>query len=305
MKNSTKSMIWQRFITHAGCAVLALGFGLQVAQPAYAQSAEEMGTVINLSGKQRMLTQKMSKEVLLIALDVDKQTNLNHLRATSSLFDKTLTGLKVGDDDLKLPATSSKRILRQLGKVDDLWKTFYPNVKGVITSGTASEAQIQAIAAQNLPLLKEMNKAVGAYEKEAAKGGLAADPGLAATLNLSGKQRMLTQKMSKEFLLVALGHDTEDNRLSLLETASLFERTLTGLEKGDDTLGLPGTEDGAILAQLTVVKDLWTKAKPIFDAASAAGATISPTQIETVAKLNLPLLKEMNKAVGMYEQLAK
>ncbi len=33
-------------------------------------------------------------------------------------------------------------------------------------------------------------------------------------LNLSGKQRMLTQKMSKEFLMVAYGHQRDDSKLS-------------------------------------------------------------------------------------------
>jgi hypothetical protein len=32
--------------------------------------------MLNISGKQRMLSQKMSKEVTLIALKVDKETNV-------------------------------------------------------------------------------------------------------------------------------------------------------------------------------------------------------------------------------------
>jgi len=53
---------------------------------------------------------------------------------------------------------------------------------------------VAAVAKNNLPLLKQMNKAVGLYEKDAKKGGLKSAPGLAATINLSGKQRMLTIK---------------------------------------------------------------------------------------------------------------
>ncbi|MBT1451805.1 type IV pili methyl-accepting chemotaxis transducer N-terminal domain-containing protein [Glaciecola sp. XM2] len=271
----------------------------------FAQTAEELGTVINLSGKQRMLTQKMSKEIMLIALDVDKAQNLKNLEATSTLFDKTLKGLRNGDADLNLPATESSRISRQLDRVDDLWATFYPTVQAIIANGTVMPEQISLMAEQNGPLLAQMNKVVGAYEKEAERGGLQAAPGLAATINLSGKQRMLTQKMSKEFLLVANGHDVANNRLNLLETFSLFERTLTGLKLGDDTLGLPPTTDADILAQLNTVSDLWAQAKPIFEASSAADSSIDADQIASVAQINIPLLKEMNKAVGMYEKLAK
>ncbi|MGB3724672.1 MAG: type IV pili methyl-accepting chemotaxis transducer N-terminal domain-containing protein [Glaciecola sp.] len=270
-----------------------------------AQTAEEFGAVINLSGKQRMLTQKMSKEVMLVALDIEKQSNLNNLAKTSSLFDKTLMGLRDGDSGLGLPATESKRILRQLKKIDAKWQAFYPNIKTILANNTVEQAQLDAIGTQNLPLLKEMNKAVGAYEKEAAKGGMKADPGLAASLNLSGKQRMLTQKMSKEFLMVAHGYDVVNNRLNLLETYTLFERTLSGLSKGDETLGLPPTTNADINTQLDVVKDLWQEAKPVFERASKDAYTPTSDDIKVVAKLNLPLLKEMNKAVGMYEQLAK
>lgn len=267
-----------------------------------APTAAEYGTVLNLSGKQRMLSQKMSKEVMLVALNVDKAANLENLKNTAALFDKTLKGLRNGDAGLSLPPTSAKRILRQLDKVDAIWADFYPTIQAIVSSGAVTAEQVAAIAEKNLPLLKQMNKTVGAYEKDAAKGGLSKDPGLAATLNLSGKQRMLTQKMSKEFLMIAYGHDVENNKLSLLETYTLFERTLKGLVDGDATLGLPGTKTQGILDQLSVVSGLWADFKPVVSTASEAStSSVSGEQVAQVAKLNLPLLQNMNKAVGMYE----
>ncbi len=268
-------------------------------------TSAEYGVVLNLSGKQRMLTQKMSKEMMLIALDVDAAGNLANLAKTSGLFDKTLKGLRNGSEELRLPPTSSSRILRQLDKIDGIWAGFYPVVKEVINGKSVSKEQVAVVAKNNLPLLKQMNKAVGMYEKDAKKGGLKAAPGLAATLNLSGKQRMLTQKMSKEFLLVAFGHEVENNKLSLLETYSLFERTLKGLLDGDETLGLPGTKPEHIRAQLGVVNGLWTEFKPIVVfGADYKTKGIDKDKIKKLAKTNLPLLKEMNKAVGMYEKEA-
>ncbi len=266
-------------------------------------TAAEYGVVLNLSGKQRMLSQKMSKEILLIALDVEKEKNLKNLTATASLFDKTLKGLRDGDTDLKLPETISPRIRNQLGTVEKIWLDFHHLVQNIIDSGTVTKAQVEEIAKENLNLLKQMNRCVNLYEKDASKAGLKSDPTLAVTINLSGKQRMLTQKMSKEFLLVALGHEVDSNKLNLLETATLFERTLKGLLDGDATLDLTGTENEAIRRQLNVVNGLWLDFKPVMDYATNPDTTsITREKLDQLAAKNLPLLKEMNTAVGMFER---
>ena len=287
------------------CTVLALFIGTLSTSLQAAPTTAEYGVVLNLSGKQRMLTQKMSKEVALIALGVDTQANLANLKATAGLFDKTLKGLKDGDASLGLPATEVKRIRRQLDKVAAIWAEFYPQIQQVLDTQNVSDQALQTIASKNLPLLKQMNKAVGLYEKDAQKSGLEAAPGLAATINLSGKQRMLTQKMSKEYLLIALGHEVETNKLNLLETYSLFDRTLTGLRDGDDTLGLPGTPQAHIRDQLATVDKLWQGFKPLVEqGASPQTTSLGPDQIQQLAQSNLPLLKEMNAAVKLYEQEA-
>ncbi len=273
-------------------AILALVFSTSC----LAISKQEMGTVINLAGKQRMLTQKMSKEILLIAKGIDVEANKASLEKTALLFDKTLKGLVNGDADLGLPKTTDPAILEQLGVVSSLWAEFRPNVDAAL-SGTLDKGTLEKVAAQNLPLLKNMNKAVQMYTK---MSGSNLEPAMATTINLAGKQRMLTQKMTKELLLVANGIDVEANKANLKKTVALFERTLKGLMNGDAELGLPGTQDPAIRAQLEVVQGLWAEYKPVLDKVDT-----SPEGLAKAAKLNIPLLKEMNKAVKMYEKSVK
>ncbi len=253
--------------------------------------------VINLSGKQRMLTQKMSKEAMLVALDVDKDASLASLKATRDLFNKTLKGLRNGDDSLGLPPTKKPKILGSLDKVDGLWSGFDPAISGIISSGAVDDSQIATIASGNVPLLKAMNKSVKLYESAATSGDM--NPALAVAINLAGRQRMLTQKMSKEFLLVAKGHEADANKESLSKTIALFDTTLNGLINGDDTTGLSPAPTDEISAQLATVQSLWTP----FKAALESGST--PESIQTVANTNVPLLKEMNKAVGMFAALAQ
>ncbi|WP_136807710.1 type IV pili methyl-accepting chemotaxis transducer N-terminal domain-containing protein [Desulfosediminicola flagellatus] len=268
-------------------------------------TAAEYGVVLNLSGKQRMLSQKMSKEVMLIALDIETDKNIENLKATAGLFDKTLKGLRDGDADLKLPPTTNSRILKQIDKVESIWTEFNAVIQEIIAAKKVSKEQVATIATNNLELLKEMNKCVTRYEKDASKAGLKSDPGLAVTINLAGKQRMLTQKMSKEYLLIAYGHEVDSNKLNLLETYTLFERTLKGLLDGDSTLDLPGTTNEDIKKQLNVVKGLWDGFLPIIsEGVSPATTSIPKEKVQELANANLPLLKEMNTAVGMYEKEA-
>lgn len=289
-----------------GVLSFALFALLFISPPGWAEpTAAEYGTVLNLSGKQRMLSQKMTKEMLLVAYGYNTTENLENLKKTAALFDKTLNGLRDGSADLGLPPTKQPRILRQLKKVTSKWNPYHTAVRNVIDTKQVTPPVLTEVANLNLPLLKNMNKAVLLYEKDAKKGQLQNSGALATKINLSGKQRMLTQKMSKEFLLIALKHDAEANKLNLLETLTLFDRTLIGLQVGDDTLGLEKTDSPDILAQLKKVESLWQNFKPLMEQASSPDNNeISAAQVKQMAESNLPLLKEMNAAVKMYEKLA-
>ncbi len=269
-----------------------LGMGVVYASDAAANKVEiskkQSGIVINLAGKQRMLTQKMSKEALFIAKGIDVEKNREALAKTSKLFDKTLHGLIAGDKDLNLPKTENKEILAQLDKVKKLWESFKANIDKVI-AGKSDKATLEAIAKENLPLLKEMNKAVGMYAKAS---GSKLDPKMAKKINVAGKQRMLTQKMTKELLLIANGIDVEKNKENLKKTANLFETTLKDL--------INNCKHEDIKKQLGVVENLWNQYKGIIEKADTSDKALKKAE-----ELNMPLLKEMNKAVKMIESSIK
>ncbi len=275
--------------------LILLALCLSVAFPLIAQaiSSQEMGRVINLAGKQRMLTQKMSKEAFFIASGISVDANKASLTQTAALFDKTLKGLMNGDADLKLAKTSDPAIIAQLDVVSGLWNEFNQSIQAV-AGGNTSPDVLNKIAAQNVPLLKNMNKAVQMYAKASSSK---LDAGMAVTINLAGKQRMLTQKMTKELLMVANAINAAASKKSLNATVALFEKTLTGLVKGDASLGLPGTTNAAIITQLGVVSKIWADYKPVLSAVD-----ISNSGLKKAEEVNIPLLKNMNKAVQMFEK---
>ena len=152
-------------------AKLYLAFGILMALAVIGSTLTEVfisgqrgdATVINLAGKQRMLTQKMSKE----AFSLDRKTDNNKtLQKTINLFDKTLNGLTAGDSTLGLPPTESKAILSQLDHVKKLWINFRKNLDIVINDQDQSSTALSYVSEHNIELLKEMNKAVSMFEKE-------------------------------------------------------------------------------------------------------------------------------------------
>ncbi len=126
---------------------------------------------INLAGRQRMLTQKMSKEAFLLSTLQDEQLRrqtADDLQNTAHLFDKTLKGLLDGDPDQGLQPTTDPEIRAKLLEVQDMWTPFAAAVKTVLGTDAADPALAEAmdhIRTTNIPLLKTMNEAVFLYEK--------------------------------------------------------------------------------------------------------------------------------------------
>lgn len=119
---------------------------------------------INLAGRQRMLTQKMSKEALLYSQDI---TAKKDLEKTISIFDSTLNALTNGgkapldlnlEKHIELPAMENESTKLQLSIVNNLWREFKTNMDLYID--TKDPAALNYIAIKNTPILNEIDKAV-------------------------------------------------------------------------------------------------------------------------------------------------
>jgi len=262
---------------------------------AYALSTKELAVSINLAGKQRMLSQKMTKEAFLVKAGIDKAENLKKLQKSRDLFHKTLNGLMKGDSDLKLKACKDSKVQKQLKIVKKLWKNFDINVQKVL-NGKASKDTYEQLQLRNLALLKEMNSAVSMYVGQSKEGASKR----AQAINLSGKERMLTQKMAKDLLLISQNFNIEKNSKDLKKTWQLFEKILVGLQKGDKSLNLEGTKLPKIKKQLKVGEKLWREIKPTFQKSIKDKKLLN----HTISKLDA-LLIEMNRAVKLFEKSVK
>jgi len=120
-------------------------------------------------------------------------------------------------------------------------------------------------------------------------------------INVAGRQRMISQKVAGEALLLAQGHGSIDNLVSL---QVLFERSLNGLAKGDPSMGLPSTEDAMILSSISRVEWLWNDYIEVLNKITQ-GKTPTTAEIEQLDRARTLMLDETNKIVSQFEERSR
>jgi len=138
------------------------------------------GASINLAGRQRMLSQKMTKELLngfSAKTKIHRKESFASAKNSMLVFDKTLTGLITGKNiPLTLDSTgvhcntclpAEGESLSLLNNVVPIWKEFNQKMENVISGATSADSDLVWIKANNTKLLSAMNKAVLQMQKDA------------------------------------------------------------------------------------------------------------------------------------------
>ncbi|RUM66073.1 MAG: hypothetical protein DSZ05_04935 [Sulfurospirillum sp.] len=254
--------------------------------------------VVNLAGKQRMLTQKMTKLALLVTLGIDKEANKKRLQQAAALYAKTLEGFAKGDSALGLEAAKSPEVVAYLKEVNAAWKPFSQNIQKIIGSGGKDTKALGYVVRHNEALLKKSHHLVQLFKKSGGKKSFMEKARL-NIVDIAGRQRMLTQKMTKEKLLILAKVSPKQNDKKLHETIGQFDSALKMLVAGDASHRIPKPSNAKMIAQLRRVSGLWEKLKPIYLQKKTGKKALS-----AIVQGNPVLLKEMNKAVHISEVVA-
>lgn len=126
--------------------------------------------------------------------------------------------------------------------------------------------------------------------------------GQTITVDVAGRQRMLTQRAVKEVCMMRVADDPQAYAARIAETVQLFDLSLNALMVGFDQAGVIPAPTEAIASRLQDVRDLWVPVKALMDRA-AAGEVLSDTDMALLASETEPLLRTMNEAVGLYEDI--
>lgn len=260
-------------------------------------AAKGYNATLAAADAQLVLTQKMTKEALLVALGIDKAKNLEGLRKSSTEFQKLLSALREGDPKLKLDRMSNVEVLGKLDQIDELWSMVDVEVQASLASGQVSNRRMETIARLE-PLLgeaiKTMVKTFRAHNRKVEVGSLHL-----ITKNVAKGQPLLAHKMFKEFLLIAFGYEVPVNKMNLTETYSRFDRTLQALIHGDSEMNLIPAPNPSVEAQLNRAQQLWSEFRPIIKAVAKSGE-VDSEQVTQVMSRNLSLVEAVDQAVKMY-----
>lgn len=174
------------------------------------------GRVINLAGRQRMLTQKMTKEALSFLRGSDREQTFLQ---TARQFDDMLRALTRGDTKRAIKPPIDEPIVHQLEAVRRAWHPFYGALKAIARLADDRSTHLNYIQTHHLTLLNQMNDLTRTYARAGAPSDL---------VDRVGRQRMLSQKLSNEILLADLGR----------APTALAEKTRKAFETGLSALPL-------------------------------------------------------------------
>ncbi len=272
----------------AALVVLAYSTVYNKTVPAIEEARDDANT-INLAGRQRMLTQKLTKEIELA--NSGNMEALELVKATKLEFDAVLSGLINGDEARGLASPGNTEISTQLDATKVLWAAFVPHVDNLL------EKIDEGISAQkDLKMKKrgfERGLAAVSRTLEGVEGGAQARSQLKS---ISRDADDLAGYL-EEFTLGTSDESTAAKALAGIEKISSGAESLASLIAGDELLSRSKASSEGLKSRTLA-----------YYGSSRSFADVFASKNESMAYVrsnNIPLLKQMNAAVGTWTSFSQ
>ncbi|NNG04781.1 MAG: hypothetical protein HKM95_11870 [Inquilinus sp.] len=288
-------------LRYAGNLGVSVAVFLTVAAAPAAAQRIDYHRVIEIARVQQIATLQMTNDALLMTMSIDADLRSSHLRSARVDFDRNLKALRDGDPALGLPEAVDPQTLDGLESALDLWT----RTDAILRSGQArtsfTDEELLDIAGQGQRIRDGIADAVEFYAGEAKASQMASMVNVA--IDETGNARLLSQRISNEFLMIVHGLQADRYRRQLIESIADFERRLNGLVDGDvDLLLLPAPTD-ALRSRLRRLQIAWQEDLEPLMRRVIDGGSLTPEQIAEAARLNRTIFDETTVAIGEYRRL--
>jgi two-component system, NarL family, nitrate/nitrite sensor histidine kinase NarX len=133
------------------------------------QTQQQDALVINLSGRQRMLVQQMTR--LALQVNGGDEATIATLQESRHMFEQTLSALRDGgsapyleNSVVNLPVTHDPKVLAALGEVDSAWKQYHATLDEMTSSVTGPGSLQATLEQQSDDLVQKADVVVRLYE---------------------------------------------------------------------------------------------------------------------------------------------
>ena len=249
--------------------ILGLAGGNAVAQ------INDINSAINKAGRERMLSQRMAKAYFQIGQGVDVERSKKVLDASVTAFDRQLVELKN-----YAPTPEIKTTYVNLEKT---WLDY----KDYLIGKSPSPENARKVLALSEDVMVLAQQGTVQLEKHGASSA-------GRLVNLSGRQRMLSQRMAKFYQAAAWGIGDASGAANLEAARKEFNEGLKELSSAS-------SNTAQIKDVLELVKQQWFFFE---NALNQKGSADKRPQL-AVATTSERILEEMEIVVGLYEKLPK
>jgi hypothetical protein len=262
----------RRDVLYAGAA----GGGLMLLPIAAGAQVADLNDAINKAGRQRMLSQRMAKSYLAAGQGVESQLADRTLTASMALFDRQLVELKAFAPQAEIKATYAA--------LESAWSDY----KVALVGEKPGKVKADTVLAMAAKVLKLANEGTGQLERVSAKP-------VGKLVNVSGRQRMLSQRMAAFYLSACWGVQVTSCTTEMNKARDEFIAAHELLKKAPESTH-------AIKAELELAETQWN----FFDVAlrSLHAGSSDRRAMSEVFTTSERILQVMDGVTGMYSKLS-